>query len=133
VAGPEWRSFEQFRVAGAAALESLGPGAVATLQAKCGTFRILRDDDFQRLLGLATEVHRLKQGLTIVLTAARIVAKHPNDPDGIELLCKSASFLNESSVLPERDGHETFQITAEEAGETREEDLDLSAIRRPAL
>ena len=91
VAGPEWRSFEQFRVAGSAALESIASGCVATLQVKSKTFRILRDDDFQKLAGLASEVHRLRQGITIVVQAAKIVAKHPDDRDGFKLLWQSAS------------------------------------------
>jgi hypothetical protein len=135
VPGPEWRSFEQFRVAGSSALEGITVGSVATLQVKSRTFRILRDDDFQRIVGLASEVHRLKQGITFVVTAARVVAKYPNDPDSIQLLYRSASLLSESSMLPEREGHDIFHITPEEAEEHKEEGFNIPAseIPRPQL
>jgi|NGEPerStandDraft_6_1074524.scaffolds.fasta_scaffold99921_2 hypothetical protein len=135
VAGPEWRSFEQFRVAGSAALESIASGCVATLQVKSRTFRLLRDDDFQKLAGLASEVHRLRQGITIVVQAAKIVAKHPDDLDGLQLLWQSASLLSESNLLPERHGHDTFDLTEQEAEEYGKDDFEIpaSGIRRPRL
>jgi hypothetical protein len=136
VPGPEWPSFEKFRLSGGTALEAITSGSVATLQVKSNKFRILRDDDFQRLLGLASEVHRLKRGITIVVQAAKIVAKHPEDQDGIQLLFQSASLLSESNILPERDGHEAFQITPEEAAEYGEGDLENIRARdipRPRL
>jgi hypothetical protein len=134
--GPEWSSFEKFRLSGGTALDAITNGRVATLQVKSNKFRILKDDDFQRLLGLATEVHRLKRGITIVVQAAKIVAKHPEDQDGIQLLFQSASLLGESNILPECDGHEAFQITPEEATEYRGSDLEgirASDIPRPRL
>src|ERR1019366_6908895 len=135
VPGPEWRSFEQFRVAGGSALDGVALGAVATLHTKSNVFRILRDDDFQRFAGLASEVHRLKQGITLVVTAARVVAKYPTDPDSIQLLYRSASLLSESSMLPEREGHDIFHITPEEAEEHKEEGFNIPAseIPRPQL
>jgi len=135
VPGPEWRSFEQFRVAGSAGLEGITVGSVATLQVKSRTFRILRDDDFQRVMGLASEVNRLKQGITFVVTAAKVVAKYPNDRDSIELLYRSASLLSESSILPSREGHDVFHLTPEEAEEHREAGFDIPAseIPRPKL
>lgn len=132
VPGPEWRSFEQFRTVGPAALEGMIPvGRVATLRVKTNTFRIMRDEDFQKLVGLATEVNRLKGGLTVVLSVAKIVAKHPNDPDGLQALCHSISLLNESTLLPERDEHGGFRITPEEAREFGKEDFDLSTLHIP--
>lgn len=131
----EWRSFEQFRVGGAAALDTISTGSVAVLHVKSNTFNILRSEDFQKLIGLASEVHRLKEGITLVLTAARIVGKYPNDPDGIEMLYKSASLLRESSMLPERDGHDAFHITEDESKEHGQEDdgVKASEVPRPVL
>ena len=132
VPGPEWRSFEQFRTVGPTALEGMIPvGSVATLRVKADTFRIMRDGDFQKLVGLAAEVNRLKGGLTVVLSVAKIVAKYPNDQDGLQALWHSISLLNESTLLPERDGHEGFRITPEEAKEFGKEDLDLSTLHIP--
>ena len=135
VPGLEWRSFEQLRLAGSTALESIAAGQVATLQVRSKTLRILRDDDFQELIGLASEVHRLRQGITIVVTAAKIVAKHPNDRDSIELLCRSASLLSESNLLPVRPEHDKFEISRDEAEEYADDDFVIpeSGLPRPKL
>src|ERR1039457_5853038 len=123
VPGPEWRSFEQLRLAGSTAMESISLGQVATLQIKSKTFRLLCDHDFQKLVGLASEVHRLRQGITFVVQAARIVAKYPNDSEGIELLCQSASMLGESNLLPVRSGHDRFEISRDEVSQHADDDL----------
>jgi hypothetical protein len=133
--GQEWRSFEQFRIAGPTGLESIPIGSVGILHVKTKTFNILHGEDFQKLIGLASEVHRLKEGITLVLTAAKLVGKYPNDPVGIEMLYRSASVLRESSMLPERDGHDVFHITEDECKEYGQEDDNIQAsdIPRPAL
>jgi hypothetical protein len=134
-AGPYWPSFEQFRKSGINTFEKLVPGTVGTLRCKESTFRIMLDSDFQKLLGLATEVHRLKQGVTIVVQAAKVVAKH-NDEESIQLLLQTASMLNQSNLLPERDGHGEFQITPEERSEfsgEHEEIIHPSLVPRPVL
>lgn len=92
----------------------------------------MRDQDFQRLIGIASEIHRIKAGVTIVLSAAKVVQKH-KDEESIELLVKSAALLEESSVLPERDGHDSFHITPNEVLENAEDDLDLEDIPRPSM
>ena len=127
--GPAWLSFEQFRIGGAAALSEIAPSQVGTLSSKTGVFRVVRDDDFQRLLGLATEVHRLRSGVRVVMRAARVVLKH-NDRESIELLVESAASLADSCIPPERKGHAPFEITEEERAENNES-LDQSAIPRP--
>jgi hypothetical protein len=51
------------------------------------------------------------------------------------LLIQSASLFAGAPVLPERDGHEGFQLTAEEAAAQSSDDFDLETanIRRPTL
>jgi len=61
---------------------------VATLNGKAAMYRILRDEDFQKLLGLASEVHCIKEGISFVTKAAKIVAKH-KDQESVELLIQS--------------------------------------------
>ena len=128
--GPYWGSFEQFRTSGSTCLEGIRPGMVATLNGKSATFRILRDEDFQKLLGLASDVHRIKNGVRFVIKAAKIVAKH-RDQESIELLIQSVSMLGESPVLPERVGHEQFQISPAEIAENAEDDFDVNAVKIP--
>ncbi len=129
--GPYWGSFENFRTSGNTALESIRTGCVGTLSTKAGVFRILRDDDFQRLIGLAAEVHRIRDGITFIVSAARVVQKH-RDEESIQHLIESVSLLGGSPVLPVRDGHDRFRISADEVSENSE-DLDLTTIPRPTL
>jgi hypothetical protein len=130
--GPYWGSFEQLRTSKSSSLDAIKAGSIGTLSTKSGVFRIIRDQDFQQLIGIASEIHRIKAGVTFVLSAAKVVQKH-SDKESIELLVRSAAMLGESSVLPERDGHERFVITPEEALENAEDDLDLAEIPRPAM
>lgn len=129
--GPYWHSFEQLRTSGNGALDSIQSGCVGTLSARGGLFRILRDGDFQRMVGLAAEVHRIKAGVTFIVNAARVVQMH-RDEESIRLLVQSVSLLGESPVLPEHAGHDRFEITPEEAANNAE-DFDVTSIPRPVL
>jgi hypothetical protein len=98
-----WNSFEQFRTSGANTLATITPGTVGTLQTKTGQYRILNEADFQQLVGLATDVQRLQQGLSVVMRAVRVVENHPEDADTLALLVETVSMLgNISTVLPTR-------------------------------
>jgi hypothetical protein len=98
-----WNSFEQFRTSGANALTTITPGTVGTLQTKTGQYRILSETDFQHLVGLATDVDRLQQGLSVVMRAVRVVENHPTDADTLALLVETVSMLGSvSTVLPTR-------------------------------
>jgi hypothetical protein len=132
VPGPVWSSFEQFRKGGNAALEEIPEHGVATLVGRATTYRILRDADFQQLIGLAADIHRLRQGLNVVIRAAQVVAKHP-DQEHIQLLVHSAALFAGSPVLPTRDGHDAFELTEEEVNAQAADDFNLenAAIPRP--
>ena len=98
-----WNSFEQFRTAGANTLATITEGTVGTLQTKTGQYRILNENDFQQLVGLATDVERLQQGLSVVMRAVRVVENHPEDADTLALLVETVSMLGSiSTVLPTR-------------------------------
>jgi hypothetical protein len=129
VHGPAWESFEDFRTAGKAGLESIPNGGVATLNCKAGKFRILREEDFQYLVGLAAEVQRLAKGVKVVAQAAKVVIKHP-DEEHVKLLLECASLIAESPELPQRDGHTPFELS-EEDRKSAEEDFDLVASEIP--
>jgi hypothetical protein len=89
--GPEWPSFEQFRSGGSSGLDAVHDGRVGTLRTKGGVFRIISDEDFQFLVGLASEVGRLKNGLSTMVHAARVIREHPDSPSAIDLLVHIAS------------------------------------------
>jgi hypothetical protein len=98
-----WNSFEQFRTSGANTLATITPGTVGTLQTKTGQYRILNENDFQQLVGLAIDVERLQQGLSVVMRAVRVVENHPEDADTLALLVETVSMLGSiSTVLPTR-------------------------------
>ena len=58
--GQTWPSFEKFRADGAKALSAIKNGAVATLTTKTGQYRIIEEQDFQQMYGLARDVDRLR-------------------------------------------------------------------------
>lgn len=97
-----WKSFEDFRKAGAKALEPVKEGAIATLKTSTGDYRVISEEDFQNLYGLACDVTRLQKGLNVVLTAARAVQKH-NDPETIQVLIQAIKMTGTLSALPTRE------------------------------
>lgn len=121
IPGPTWNGFEDIRKGGVGALRSIPPCGVATLNSKAGSFRVIRSDDFQRLLGIASEVNRLQAGLKIVLQAVKVYVKD-HDKDAEDLLLQSVSFLAQSPMLPERKGHEAFRLSQEELESSQSED-----------
>jgi hypothetical protein len=130
-AGPRWSSFEKFRTEGAKSLESLKDGTVAVLVTKTGQYRILEEHDFQRILGLARDVDRLRQGLRIVLQSARIVQKHPSDADTINLLVEAVTMLGSLPELPTRGNFES--LLPENMDEDIDDEVELNPeyIQRP--
>ena len=134
IPGPVWSSFEQFRRGGAATLEEIPEHGVATLVGRGTSYRVLRDADFQYLVGLAADVYRLQQGLNVVIRAAQIVAKHP-DQEHVELLLHSAALFAGPPVRSTRDGQGAIELTPEEMETQAGDPFDLNsdAIPRPRL
>jgi hypothetical protein len=132
VPGPTWTSFEQFRTGGTTGLDGIPQHGVATLRCKNSEFKVIRDSDFQRLVGLASEVCRLQSGLKFIIQAAKVFHKHPDD-DHFKLIIQSASMIASSPELPQRTGHESFQITSQELKDESSDnfDLDSADIPRP--
>ena len=125
-----WSSFEKFRTEGAKALASIKDGAIATLTTKTGQYKIIEESDFQAIQGLARDVDRLRDGLTLITVAVRAVQKHP-DEESIAVLTQAVSLLGELPQLPTRD---SFQPLEPENLDWDEEDeiiLDPHEIERP--
>ena len=135
--GPTWSRFEDFRTQGGKALAQLKEHSVGTLLTRQGQFRLMHDSDFQELLGLAREVSRLKDGLTLVLLAAQTVQKHPQDESALQTLSQAVLMLGNLPVLPTRQGHEPFTLDAseldlsEDTGPEGESETDPNKIERP--
>jgi hypothetical protein len=129
--GPNWPSFEKFRTEGGKALESVKSGTVATLNTKTGQYRILEEQDFQSLLGLARDVDRLRGGLRVISHSVRVVQKH-RDVESIDLLIEAIAMLGGLPELPTRS---SFGPLMPEDGIDVDEDdevnLDPNTIKRP--
>ncbi|MBD2577680.1 hypothetical protein [Oscillatoria sp. FACHB-1406] len=130
--GACWNSFEQFRTSGAKALASINEGKVGTLQTKTGQYRILEERDFQRLVGLARDVERLRGGLNCVYQAVRVVQKHP-DRESIDLLLANVSLLGKLPELPIRESFEALEPENLETDPDDEVLLDPECIEHLAL
>jgi hypothetical protein len=128
--GPSWTSFEEFRKQGSSALESIQPRTAATMMTKAGVYRVMRDEDFQYLVGLASEIHRVQSGMKFVYQAAKVARSHP-DSEHLELLMQSLSLIGQSPELPQRAKHDSFELTPEEVAAESSDDLDLSNTEIP--
>jgi hypothetical protein len=126
-----WNSFEQFRTSGASALNSIIPGAVGTLHTKTGQYRIMTESDFQRLLGMAGDVERLQQGLSVVTRAVRLVQKHPDDSDTLELLIETVTLLGTPVILPTKSGFPPLMLEDIPVDSDDEVMLSPTSIERP--
>jgi len=129
-AAVSWPSFEKFRVEGAKALEEVRDGKVATLQTKTGQYRILEERDFQKMLGLARDVDRLRGRLRVVLAAVKAVQKHRDDST-IGTLLEAAALLGDLPALPTRQGFDPMQPEEIEIDAEDEVILDPSQLNRP--
>jgi hypothetical protein len=134
VPGPSWSSFEKFRVQGSSALTQIKPGAVGTLTSQGYQFRILCENDFQHLIGLAREVDRVRQGLRVVHAAVQTVQEHPGH-NSINTLVEAALLLDSSPVLPVR--HQFAALQPEQgqpewntADDDDDVELDPQVVRR---
>lgn len=130
VPGPVWTSFEKFRAGGVTVLDAIPPAGVGTLRSKTATYRILRDADFQRLVGWASDAYRLHKGVKLVVQAAKIVVKHP-EMESLQLLIDSASLIAESPGLPMKQGHDSILFSQSELDEQSKDDFDLATTEVP--
>lgn len=128
--GCTWSSFEQFRTEGAKALEPLKNGTVATLHTKTGQYRILAEHDFQKLLGLATDVARLRQGLRMVMQAVRVVQKHRDD-ESVNVLVEAVAMVGSLPELPTRECFEALIPEDIDIEPDDEVELNPERIERP--
>jgi hypothetical protein len=127
-AGPFWGSFESFRTQGANALLQMEDATVGTLMVKGRAFRVLRDEDFQSLVGLAREVERIRRGLRVVTAAVKTVQAH-KDPVSIETLVEATLLLGESPSLPAREEFTTLRPESGEDVGDDEVELDPAVVR----
>lgn len=128
--GDSWPSFEKFRSEGAKALKSVGNGIVAVLHTKTGQYRIVEEQDFQQMYGLACDIDRLRGGLRMVKLAVLAVQKHP-DKESLNVLAEAVAMLGTLPELPTRDGFDSLLPEGFELDLDDEVILDPDQIERP--
>lgn len=128
--GPVWTSWEKFRVQGQDGLAQVGQGTVGTLMTRNGQYRILPEQDFQRLLGLARDVERIQSGLRVIVAAVRAVQRH-RDETTVETLVEAVTLLGDTPLLPTRSRFEPLEPEGLEIDPNDEVELDPTAVQRP--
>lgn len=128
--GSRWPSFERFRTNGASGLEPIKNGKIGVLHVKGSEYRILSGADFQYILGLATEVDRLKKGLKVVLCAAKSMERH-GDEVSLETLKAAVSMIIEAPELPTR--NEFDDVKPENFDLEPDDEIELDNIERPLV
>lgn len=102
--GPHWSSLEALQGSDEAMLESVKGGVVASLTTESGAYRLLADDDFQALLGLAQDVNRLATTLNDLVAAAPSGNGLPNQDALQELI----ALVEDVPELAAQRMHEAF-------------------------
>jgi hypothetical protein len=126
-----WSSFEQFRMEGSKALSPIKEGVVATLSTKTGQYRILEEQDFQKVLGLARDVERLRGGLRLIMQAVRVVQKHPDDTESLNLLLDAVTVMGGLPDLPIREHFDKLLPETTDLETDDDVELDPDNIERP--
>ncbi len=94
-----YKSFTRFCAGGEGRLAGLKPGRTDRFQTRANRFCVLRENDFQELIGLARDADRLSGRLGDVLEAVR-AAKHDWNEDTENALKKAVALLGDAEVLP---------------------------------
>ena len=128
--GRIWKSWEQFRRGGQEELAALKPGEIGQLLVKEGSYRIVREQDFQELYGLANDVDRLRGGLPVVIAAVRAVQQH-RDASTVETLLEAVALIGDIPILPTRRAFEPPQPEGLELDPDDEVELDPAKVYRP--
>ena len=131
--GRVWKSWEQLRVGGQAELAALQPGEVGQLRTRDGSFRVLREADYQTVYGLACDVDRLQTGVGVIITAALSVREH-RDEATVNTLVEIATYVTHGlPALPTRDRFAPLAPETHDAIDPDDEvELDPVVLHRAA-
>jgi hypothetical protein len=81
---------------------------------------------------MASDVERLQQGLNVVTRAVRLVQKHPDDSETLELLVETVTLLGRSAnILPTRSDFPPLAIEDISIDSADEVMLSPTSIERP--
>lgn len=134
----DWASFDELaKQVGSAGLRALGPGTLAHLQVKRDSFVVAREEDFQRLVGIAAEAARLSQIVRTLVEGIDLAATR-EDPELVAWMRDTAHQMI-ATLEPARTSLELFGADEDDSEEAAEGtraphgyELDSHRIR-PAL
>ena len=126
-----FKSFEQLRKAGAAKFSSLTIGMVGRLSVKGDNYRILTEQDFQRLVGAMATSELLQNQLKMVVHVAITYVKHEDDSTR-EALRSAITTVIESPGISRADGHDDPSFEGFDADE-EEYVFDAEELRQQVL
>ncbi|WP_199194116.1 hypothetical protein [Pleurocapsa sp. CCALA 161] len=95
-----------------------------------GQYRIIEEDDFQQMYGLARDVDRLRGGLRMITVAVRAAQKHP-DRENLEVLAEAVAMLGELPELPIKDSFELLMPENTDFDDDDDVMLDPKEIQPP--
>ncbi|WP_412027247.1 hypothetical protein [Deinococcus yunweiensis] len=107
--GPVWERFEDIRVGAAEKLSKIRNGTIGILKLKQRQYRILCEDDFQRLLGSAADAEMLRREVQLIIQAAEVVNENNSDASR-KMLQMIALQISEKVYLPSIDGSQSFDL-----------------------
>jgi hypothetical protein len=115
----DWASFDELaKQVGSAGLRALEPGTLAHLQVKRDVFVVAREEDFQRLVGIAAEAGRLSQLVHSLVEGLDLAATRP-DPQLLAWMRDTAHQLIRT-LEPARSSMELFGADEEGSEEATE-------------
>jgi hypothetical protein len=121
-----WEGLRRFGGQGMAA--SIQPGTVGFVEVKGARFCILRDADFQRVLGLAQDVQRMSEGVLLFRHAAELAYKTPDKDLGLKVLREMTMHYELPAVGQQR---WDLVVVPDEERDTSTEDFDASTFVPP--
>lgn len=133
--GPQWDSFDKMRLDDGRneKLASLGHGVMGELGLKGGrSVMLVEKGDFQTLLASNREIERLRNGMRVVVSAVKLVEKHPDDQDTVNHLIEVVMALGISPTLAISQGHTPVDFQDVAALDDEDEVLDPAEARRLA-
>lgn len=133
--GPQWDSFDKMRLDDGRneKLASLGRGVMGELGLKGGrSVMLVEKGDFQTLLASNREIERLRNGMRVVVSAVKLVEKHPDDQDTVNHLIEVVMALGITPTLATSQGHTPVDFQDVPPLEDEDEVLDPAEARRVA-
>ena len=119
--GPIFEKFEDIRVGAAQKLLEVRDGAIGILKIRQKQYRILSEEDYQRLYGMAKDAEILSKEVSLVLQAAVVVGE--SDTEASRTMLKMAALqVKEKVRLSTLDGSAPARPFDFDLGEFDEDD-----------